>query len=857
MMADVARSGDAEMPSDVDDRHVEDVDGAGSDATSAGASGTSDHEREGSPSATGRMSTDGNATASTEEVPLDPDHIEERLRVDRRKLEQMLQAGGNDDGQTGESFFAGVMDKTQTHITWPSKLKIGAKSKKDPHVKIRGLPENVQHARQLVMATLDTKSNRVTLKMDVAHTEHSHVIGKGGQNIKRVMADTSCHIHFPDCNTAERRPQTEKSNQVSIAGQPQGVESARQQIRQLLPLTLIFDLPLMAPAALSPDAASPAVQALAQRYGVQISFRSRPHMLLSTCIVRGVQVHAAAVMEATRALVEHLVGSPQGVTVNMTLDIAPQHHLFMIGRNGLNVKQIMHRTGASIEFPDSNAPFTQRRSAVTVRGTIESVCNARQLLLGCLPLVLMFDIKDDQNAITEPPLLTQIMEGLDVFISIKPKPKQPSRSVIVKSVERNAANMYQARLCLLGQEPLPVAQRGSSLLPPGAVRSGRRGSLDSAFAVMPGTWSHSPTTYASAFSIPSLIENSDRGAGLSHALSSNQTRLDRPDDESSGGLGPSPAIHGLSVRTRSSPGTWERGNPLSPTGSASTELTSPMGQGRDAGVGRSPSASSPMGQPARLLGMDGMRQHSADHGNSHTGILGRDYDFKRQKALQAVERGRASAPGIRTPTDTWSGCGFSKSMPSSALRDHLPLRRVGMAPGRDFGGRSVWPLRKAPSAFPSSTRNSHVDSIFESPSPSPGGTNGSRSNYQDVEDLADLLMRIGLSQYAQMFEEQEVDLTTFLTLNESDFKDLGITTLGARRRMSIAIDEMQRHDSSGQLNRRGRPGSGGSAASAHSVELSSSAGSASNIFHELRNPPAIRSASNPFHPKDFSRSGQW
>lgn len=57
------------------------------------------------------------------------------------------------------------------------------------------------------------QSNRVTLKMDVSHTEHSHVIGKGGNNIKRVMESTGCHIHFPDSN---RNNQSDKSNQVSV-----------------------------------------------------------------------------------------------------------------------------------------------------------------------------------------------------------------------------------------------------------------------------------------------------------------------------------------------------------------------------------------------------------------------------------------------------------------------------------------------------------------------------------------------------------------------------------------------------------------------------------------------------------------
>lgn len=54
--------------------------------------------------------------------------------------------------------------------------------------------------------------NKVTLKMDVAYTEHSHVIGKGGGNIKKVMEATSCHIHFPDSN--RHYAAGEKSNQV-------------------------------------------------------------------------------------------------------------------------------------------------------------------------------------------------------------------------------------------------------------------------------------------------------------------------------------------------------------------------------------------------------------------------------------------------------------------------------------------------------------------------------------------------------------------------------------------------------------------------------------------------------------------
>ena len=55
----------------------------------------------------------------------------------------------------------------------------------DPQVKVVGLAANIQQARELILQDLDAKSTRVTLKLDVAFSEHSHVIGKEGANIKK------------------------------------------------------------------------------------------------------------------------------------------------------------------------------------------------------------------------------------------------------------------------------------------------------------------------------------------------------------------------------------------------------------------------------------------------------------------------------------------------------------------------------------------------------------------------------------------------------------------------------------------------------------------------------------------------
>ena len=136
---------------------------------------------------------------------------EQRFRVDRRKLEMMM-TNSPEFGEAAAEFFERIGAETDTCVIWPSRLKIGAKSKKDPHIRVGGHEEGVKRAKLLITEVLDTTTNsRVTMKMDVSYTDHSHIIGKGGNTIRRVMAETNCHIHFPDSN---RSNPNEKSNQV-------------------------------------------------------------------------------------------------------------------------------------------------------------------------------------------------------------------------------------------------------------------------------------------------------------------------------------------------------------------------------------------------------------------------------------------------------------------------------------------------------------------------------------------------------------------------------------------------------------------------------------------------------------------
>ncbi|KAM4554872.1 bicaudal C homolog 2 isoform 2-T2 [Odontesthes bonariensis] len=807
---------------------------------------------------------------SAKEQSLDPEWVEERFRIDRKKLETMLYAPKHGDVETGEEFFERVMKETNTQVKWPSKLKIGAKSKKDPHVKVEGKRSNVLSAKKKILEVLETKVNKVTLKMDVAYTEHSHVIGKGGGNIKKVMEVTSCHIHFPDSN--RHNAAGEKSNQVSIAGPIEGVEEARRRIRDLQPLSLTFDLPVsLVPQAL-PDAGSPLIQQVVQTLGVSVSFRAVPpqpqaqaSFYGSCCTVWGLQGNAAAVKKATSILMDLLLGSEAtGGVVSSQLDVTSQQHLFLLGQNGAHFLSVMHQTQTQIILPDLSAP--QSPPSLLIQGSPDGVCLARQQLMDCLPVCLMFDMREDGEA--DPCKLAQIMQNLGVFISVKPKVKQTSKSVVVKGLERNISCLYEARRLLLGLDSCETANVSGvnlDLLLPGSgltnywlnmllqqLRLSEQGSAHTATEVLPGTKPRpSPP--------PGLPSPTEEGrAGLKGADSrplekilENEDQSGQSEDESSevALMSPSEVCEAVNNSISRLVLNGRRGSLQSP------EITKVLCQGRRHSTGQAHTirlnseAEGGRSERRSSLRRDMTLAESVHADSSKAEVY--DYERKKLLATRAMQR-KPVVTEVRTPTDTWSGLGFSKSMPAEAVKELRNIGRRSYKPyltisnslqqswaaqtGKVFNGSDSvnWRDRRGstslpvsssspssspsspttpPPTFPSSTSSfpAFASSVNRSRNDTPLESFVNSSYFEGVcssrrastcsqrspsplmtDDLPDLLSQLGLIKYIDVFEQQEIDYQTFLTLSEEDLKEVGVSTFGARRKMLIAISDLNK-----------------------------------------------------------------
>ena len=270
------------------------------------------------------------------------------FRVDRCKIESLILGQFEPIKETAGDYFLRIGNETGTTVVWPQRLKIGIKKGKNPDITICGPKhEGVMLAKKIILEHFYC-TNIITLKMDVSNTGHSHIIGKGGKTVNSVMSEMDCRIHFPDSNLSNP---CEKNNKVSISGDVvKGIEKARAKVRELVPLIFTFDF-----IDTNFNANDPLLRSMQDQFNIKLMFsRKASHFNTTTAVIKGYELEAGTVKEATQLLIDHISGikgSTSPVTMNM--EISPIHHSFVLGQNNVNIQVIMQITNTNILFPDA------------------------------------------------------------------------------------------------------------------------------------------------------------------------------------------------------------------------------------------------------------------------------------------------------------------------------------------------------------------------------------------------------------------------------------------------------------------------------------------------------------------------
>uniref|UniRef100_A0A915PUR7 SAM domain-containing protein n=1 Tax=Setaria digitata TaxID=48799 RepID=A0A915PUR7_9BILA len=705
-------------------------------------------------------------TRLTNRDKISNNQVEEQIQVDRKRLESMITGeplyGSEKFLPSAEEFFQKVTELSGAVISWPSRLKIGAKTKKDPYVKMLGTIEQVNCARQLIASTLRIKRDKISLRIEIPHCDHSKIIGRKGKNTQDIMRDTMCHIHFPDSN---RIHDMEKNNQVSVSGTVRQVEKARQRLRKLSPLCIICELP---------NTCRYSFQELQRNIGhpdIFISLREERSGKVK-CILKGTEQNEVEMVKAVMILANMYQLQNDYSLLCHTIINAHNCLELLLRDEGKKEEMQWLAQQTSTHIIQSNT--VENGFELFIVGPIAGILIARKYIIGLLPVAVQFDriLESDYD------LIDKALIEAKFGITINEKWRKSRALVVLSSSEMNICMLYQAR-----ERILNLVQNSSNTVP-------------------------DVFEFFKNGHISTLIEN---------------IRIEAQQLLST-------SVESLYIATQNSLQRPTFGNFESQCRLADALVDVPTTDAnRYAQITPNPD-DSPIAHSllAGIKQID-MFRNGAERFPTREQLL--------LKANRAVYSGTPTK--VRQPTDLWAGYGFSNSLPADILRSSLNFfdstssqydgrsgvqQETNLMEGATH--RSITPSvglasvleedEHGDDAQDSSNSNSLIGSLsshnlhlFQSNQLQTPITNvGTSRDFSastgvfesspligndfvwDIRifvDPAMVLAQLGCSEYLAQFRDQEIDMEAFLLLDEQNLKDIGVSTMGARKKIYNAI----------------------------------------------------------------------
>ncbi|KAJ9575749.1 hypothetical protein L9F63_007395, partial [Diploptera punctata] len=264
-------------------------------------------------------------------------------------------------GSKGENIRE-IRDKfNQVQITFP-----GASEKRDI-VKIRGPKEDVDKCHKHLMKLVkELSESSYMIEVPIYKQFHKFVIGKGGANIRKIREETQTKIDLP--------AEGEKSDVIAITGKKENVEEnfVMKFGLDVSKANIVTEEIVIPPKFYNSliGAGGKLIHSIMEDCGgVSIKFpQAESHSDKVT--VRGPKED---VLKAIQQLQE-LTTERQLSSYSAEVRAKPQHHKFLIGKNGVNIKKIRDMTGARIVFPTEK---DEDKEAITIIGKQDAVERAK------------------------------------------------------------------------------------------------------------------------------------------------------------------------------------------------------------------------------------------------------------------------------------------------------------------------------------------------------------------------------------------------------------------------------------------------------------------------------------------------
>lgn len=282
---------------------------------------------------------------------------EKDVIIDHRLFSSLIGSKGDNIREIRDKF-------RSVQIIFPSS------SEKTDIVKLRGPKDEVEKCHiHLMTIVKDIQESSFVMEVPIFKQFHKFIIGKGGVNIKKIRDETQTKIELP--------AEGDNNEMIVISGKKENVVDARDRILKIQSeLADVVTEEIVIPPKYYNSiigAGGKLISSVMEDCGgVSIKFPNAESKS-DKVTIRGPKE------DVEKAKVQLLDLSTERQLSSFTAEVRakPQHHKFLIGKNGASVKKIRDNTGTRIVFPSSN---DEDKECITILGKEENVLAAKAQL---------------------------------------------------------------------------------------------------------------------------------------------------------------------------------------------------------------------------------------------------------------------------------------------------------------------------------------------------------------------------------------------------------------------------------------------------------------------------------------------
>jgi predicted PilT family ATPase len=228
-------------------------------------------------------------------------------------------------------------------------------------VVVSGPRQAVLGAKKALLAKLQTQAEAEVV---IPKEHHRAIIGKGGEKLKRLSNETSCNIRIPNQEDPEGAP-------IVITGTTENIQIARHKIMLVSDELAKKDVKnldiLKAYHPLLAGFKNQNIQRIQEATGARVNVPP-PSVDKDEITVTGEKNAVAAAVMQIMALYEQM----KQTCGELTAKVPKAQHRFVIGRKGVNLQEIMEKTGVVVEMPKQE----DETDEIVLRGPQQNLVHA-------------------------------------------------------------------------------------------------------------------------------------------------------------------------------------------------------------------------------------------------------------------------------------------------------------------------------------------------------------------------------------------------------------------------------------------------------------------------------------------------